>query len=131
MRNKRIFTKYIKGSGMSLPLTGAASELAHFPSNQLWLLQEPIDIIGVELVAGVGGDLAILNAGSGEFTVDVSQVGKIAQDGLIAMVRGTWCSGGGSSPDGCLGDHDSGCHVPAKRSYSDTRGGVRLHEWLR
>ncbi len=103
MRNKRVFTKFLKGAGMSLPITGAPSELAEFPANQMWLLQEDIDIIGVELIGGVGGDMAVLNAGSGEFIVDVSQVGARGKDGMIAEVRGIWTSEGAAHLGGVWG----------------------------
>ncbi len=103
MRNKRVFTKWLKGAGMSLPLAGLPVEKAEFPANQFWLLQEPIDIIGVELVGGVSGDMAKMNSGSGEFSMDVSQVGVLGADGMLAIIRGIWTSEGAAHLGGVWG----------------------------
>jgi hypothetical protein len=104
MRNKRIFTKYLQATGCALPITGGPVDFLHFPANQFWLVQEDIEVVGVELTGGIGSAWVEMVKGSGEFHVDISQVGLLGQDGVIANIRGVWTAGQIPNVAGVWGD---------------------------
>lgn len=92
-KRKRIFTKFLRSSGLNMVSTGAA-EFTRFDNADSWLVQEDIVVIGVQLVSKFGADYVVSNAGGAELVSSVSQVGTRWADGEILMGETTMASNG-------------------------------------
>lgn len=78
---KKVFTKVLDDSGN---LAAGTSDIRVCDT---WVVQEDIDIIGVELTSEISRPLG--NDGSAELRCEVSQSGQLGKDGSIALCNTT------------------------------------------
>lgn len=113
--NKRIFTHKVDFSQKTV----AAGTSLTYNADTAWLMQEDIEVIGVEVQIDMTDHVA--NDGMGLAVIEVSQSGTYGGDGLIARVNGIseWNSvpafGGARQPGAVVVMFPAGHAIPVKQ----------------
>lgn len=113
--NKRIFTHKVDFNQKTV----AAGTSLTYNADNAWLMQEDIDVIGVEIQIDMTNHVG--NDGMGLAVIEVSQSGKYGEDGLIARVNGIseWNTapafGGARQPNQVVVMFPAGHAIPVKQ----------------